>query len=165
MDDLKGRLREIERHPAPEYWDRVQERSRSELDLELGPQMTARRVVVVVFALLIGLAGVGLAVRAFQAAERPRPIATGESSSPGPMPLATAFDPRIEATFQVGPNGQTNSILYADGILWVAAYGVEGGGGADRAMLVQIDPATQAIIARIPIRGPPPMATGRGGPA
>src|SRR5438128_948755 len=157
MDDLKERLREIERHPAPEYWDRVVERARSGPDIEPDQQGPGRRGVVAVVALVIGLAGVGLAMRAFQVSDRPRPVATGESSSPAPLPPATAFDPRIEGTFQVGPNGQTNSILYADGSVWVTARGVHGGGGPDRSMLFRIDPATQEIVARIPIRGAPAM--------
>jgi hypothetical protein len=163
MNDLRDRLREIERRPAPEYWDRVKDRVRSVSELDVDPPRAPRRIVVVTVGLLIGLAGVGLVVRAFQPLHD-RPTATSTTSSHGTvLPPATAFDPRIAETFPVGPNGQTNSILYADGSLWVTAYGVDGGGGPDRSMLFRIDPATDSIVARIPIRGTPAMETGGGG--
>ncbi len=90
----------------------------------------------------------------------PTPAATPtptETLSPS-LPSA-----HVAATIDVGPNAVTSSILYADGSVWITAYGVEGGDGVDKAMVFRIDPATNGIVARIPVDATPTWEIGGGG--
>jgi hypothetical protein len=103
---------------------------------------------------------------------QPQPV---EGASPTPTPSVTAppdtpsaapsFIPQLGTTVPVGPNGQTNAILYAAGSVWVTAYGVDGGDGVDRSMLFRLDPATSRVIDSIPLTGAPTWTTGGGGVA
>jgi Tol biopolymer transport system component len=77
--------------------------------------------------------------------------------------IAPSFTPQIGTTAPVGPDGQTNAILYAAGSVWVTAYGVSGGGGVDQSMLFRVDPATSRVIDSIPLAGGPTWETGGGG--
>jgi len=89
-----------------------------------------------------------------------RPFA--QDAADGPAPLTQA-NPMISASIPVGPQGNTNAILYAEGSVWVAAAFVEGGGGVDRSMLFRVDASTNEIVAEIPLEGGPTFVSGGGG--
>ena len=98
-----------------------------------------------------------------------QPIPTeGASQTPSPSVTPTpsaapSFMPQIGTTIPVGPDGQTNAIVYAAGSVWVTAYGVSGGRGADQAMLFRLDPVTSRVVDSIPLTGAPTWTTGGGG--
>ncbi|HYY07077.1 MAG TPA: hypothetical protein VFA25_00590, partial [Actinomycetota bacterium] len=101
----------------------------------------------------MAISGVGVAVWAF----------TSSRSTPAAPSPSLELSPHEVTTFSVGPNGQTNAILAAQGSVWVTAYGVEGGGGVDRDALFRIDPATNGVIATIPLETAPTNEVGGGG--
>ena len=77
MNDLKRRLRDIEGFAPPDLWEEITSTRTRPAPAEPGP---ARKPLVVAIALLIGLAGVVLVVRAFGGAdETPQPAATVEN--------------------------------------------------------------------------------------
>jgi hypothetical protein len=92
--------------------------------------------------------------------EAPPTVSPPPGATPSP---AQSFTPQIGTTVPVGPDGQTNAILYAAGSVWVTAYGVSGGGGVDQSMLFRVDPATSRVIDSIPLAGGPTWETGGGG--
>ena len=102
--------------------------------------------------MLVAVPSVLMVVRAFENVEPPRPP---ESSSPS-VPL----DPRITASIEVGPRGQTNALLVAAGSVWVAAYGVDTGDGTFRDFVYRLDPATDRVEASIELEGAPGWETG-----
>jgi hypothetical protein len=128
-----------------------------------------QRLAAGILALVVGTAGLGLAVRTFRAGDRPAatpsPSATATPSPSGtgtPSPSVT-FDPREVTTFRIGPTGQVNAIVAAVGSVWVTGYGIDGGGGTDRAVLLRIDPGTNEVIDTIPVETAPSWETGGGG--
>jgi len=77
VNDLKRRLRDIEGFAPPDLWEEITSTRTRPAPAEPGP---ARKPLVVAIALLIGLAGVVLVVRAFGGAdETPQPAATVEN--------------------------------------------------------------------------------------
>jgi hypothetical protein len=147
------RLRDSVERPPDGFGRLVDYRSRSRV---------RQRVTAVVLALAIGAAGTVLAIHALGGGGP----STGSVQSPTPSSTPAshiAFDPVEVETFRVGPQGQTNSITAAAGSLWVTAYGVQGGGGDDRAALLWIDPKTSSVAQTIPLEGSPSWETGGGG--
>ena len=61
-----------------------------------------------------------------------------------PSPQA---EPRLTATIDLSGEGHVPALLVADGSLWVAASGQSGAS----AELLRIDPATNAVVTRIPV--------------
>src|SRR5207249_4264819 len=88
--------------------------------------------------------------RAGRAAEAIRPSAAGDP-----------VDPRIGATLKVGPHGQTNSVLFAGGDVWVTSHG----GRPQHFLATRVDPMTMRIEERTRIEGGPTWETGGGGSA
>jgi YVTN family beta-propeller protein len=79
-----------------------------------------------------------------------------ESDSPSP---ASALEPRIKATIQVGsfPSG----VALLDGFVWVAAEGAVGLGKNERGV-VKIDPQTNEVIDTVPVRDALDITAGAG---
>jgi hypothetical protein len=71
----------------------------------------------------------------------------------------TDLSPRVAATIDVGEKGQVSSVLFAEGAVWVAAW------RRSSSFVVRIDPATNRIVARIPVEGVPGWEVGGGGMA
>ena len=111
-----------------------------------------RRVSAAIVASVVAIAGIGVAVRAFD----PEDAVVREPASP-------VFDPRIITSFPVGPRGQVGSIVAGFGSVWATAYGVETGGGPDGAALLRIDPKAGEIADVIPLDGVSTWETGGGG--
>lgn len=63
----------------------------------------------------------------------------------------------------VGPKGQTTAITSGAGSVWVAAYGVPGGAGADQKAVIRIDASTNEVVATIPTEVVPGWEVGGGG--
>lgn len=84
----------------------------------------------------------------------PSPSQTA-TTSPEPLP---PVDPKVTAVIPVGPQGNTTSLLYAGGSVWVTAYFVDGA-----SMLIRIDASTDEIVAEIPLEGVPNFVSGGGG--
>jgi streptogramin lyase len=118
-----------------------------------------QRVATGLLALTVAIGATILLVRAFHAGDVPLSEPT---TSPTP---SLALDPREVATFPVGNTGETNAILSADGSIWVTGYGVNGGGGVDRAALFRIDPATDDVTDVFPMDTAPTREVGGGGVA
>jgi len=111
-----------------------------------------RRLTAGLVASVVGLAGVGFALSAFDA----------DPDVPVREPSPPVLDPRIVTSFPVGPRGQVGGIAAGFGSLWVTAYGVDGGGGPDDAALLRIDPATNRVTDEIPLEGVSLWETGGG---
>jgi Tol biopolymer transport system component len=91
-----------------------------------------------------------------------RPVPAGVSPTvEHTLVPAADFHPVVRQTIDVAPSA--NAILYAAGSLWIPAYDVIGGGGADRSMLFRLDPDTGETVDRVPIVSTPAMETGGGG--
>jgi hypothetical protein len=117
----------------------------------------SRRVVTILIALAVGIAGTLVAVRAFDGPP------TKPANSSAPSVAAPTFSPKFADRMQVGPNGQTGAILYAAGSVWVSAYGATSDGGPDGDVLYRIDPSTDRIVATIPVVGASSWEFGGGG--
>jgi DNA-binding beta-propeller fold protein YncE len=68
--------------------------------------------------------------------------------------------PEVAWTVEVGSHGQTSSILYAEGAVWVSYY--ENSGGPGNEFVVRLDPTTGEQVAKIEAVSPP-WETGGGG--
>jgi hypothetical protein len=113
-------------------------------------------------ALAIGATGVFVALSAFgEGGPTTAPLESPTTSSA--LNEGRALDPKEGATIPVGHQGQVRSITAAAGQVWVTASGVPGGGGVDRAALLRLDPAKNAVVETIPIEGSPSWETGGGG--
>ena len=123
-----------------------------ELDALRRHRSARRRVTAGVVAGLIALGGIAVMVRAFD---------TDVSSPPATPPPTPS--PQIAGSIQVGPTGQTTALTAGFGSLWVAAYGIDGGEGVDRAALLRVDPTTMSIVETIPVPTVPTWETGGGG--
>ncbi|MEX1045981.1 MAG: hypothetical protein WD757_05835 [Actinomycetota bacterium] len=89
-----------------------------------------------------------------------------DSSPPESPPGVTRTQgphPRTTAKIPVGPHGQTTAIAEGDSAIWVAAYGVRGGGGEDGAGLYRIDPERAVVERTIPTTVVPGWEVGGGG--
>jgi Tol biopolymer transport system component len=86
--------------------------------------------------------------------------ASGESptptESPSPTPPRTA--PRVVATIDLGQAGQVSSLRAADGSIWAAGYDAVGS-----AWVKRIEPATNRVVATIPLQAGPWWDFGGGG--
>ncbi len=174
MPDSKRELRLLDRLDPPDLWDEIEHRGPSP-PTQTPP--TPRRWLVGVLALAIAVAGVGFVVRAFTGgpaqlgSTSSPPAPTTTPSGPGPTTVATPsptpvqFAPtaptEIADTIQVGgPPGAVSAVLSAFGSVWVAGYT---GGQPQRYYLLRINPATDAIIARIALDTVPIHEVGGGG--
>jgi streptogramin lyase len=71
---------------------------------------------------------------------RPVPL-VGETMPP------LVFDPRVTATIDLSGSGHVSSVLVAEGSVWATVSGTEG----EAPELLRIDPATNNVVARIPV--------------
>lgn len=145
VNDLKRRLRDIEGYAPPDLWKEITSSGPRAPRAEPGP---ARRPLVVAFAFAIALAGVILVARAFGGRE-PQPTSEPPLTT-GPVTARVAY--RID----VGP---ATTVAYGAGSVWVSVDPVD---SSDRSLL-RIDPATDEIVATIPLPGVPGWETGGGG--
>jgi YVTN family beta-propeller protein len=89
MPDLKTRFHGADRIPTPHLWEEITSREPRPIPLE--PSFT-RRVLVAAFALVLAIAGISFAVRAFSGSQHSGPAVT-----PSIMPKANGL-----ISFQVG---------------------------------------------------------------
>jgi hypothetical protein len=124
-------------------------------------------LIAAAVALIVAASGMGLVVLAFSTGEprhpgaertispEPTPSPNEQSSTPmGPLPAA---EPGIAWTERVGSTGQTPSILFAEGSVWVSHW--EGDYGS---FLSRLDPATGETVARIEAAVPSWVSGGGG---
>lgn len=69
------------------------------------------------------------------------------------------IEPRVGATIKVGPRAQTNALLFAAGGVWVGTHEANSG------RVFRIDPATNEVVATIPLEAVPTWETGGDGMA
>jgi hypothetical protein len=152
MNDLQERFGSLSRLRAPDLWRHIQERDPGGLPQE---RRRSTRPLIATMALLLALGGLALVVWAF-AASGPRPGPASTPSSLIPSPLTG----HVATTIDVGPYGQTNSVLAAADQVWVTAYGVAQEEGA---FMLRVDPATDRVVGRTSLLGGPGWETGGGG--
>lgn len=92
-----------------------------------------------------------------------QPVPAGEvspapSSTSSPIPTPSPVNPRITATIKVGDF--PNAVAVAEGSIWVS---VPNNDGTATGQILRIDPATNDIVAAIPIVAIPTWETGGGG--
>jgi len=66
--------------------------------------------------------------------------------------------PQVVATIPIGQRGQVSSLLAAEASIWVAGYESPGNG-----WLKRIDPATDTVVATVPLQATPSWEWGGGG--
>jgi hypothetical protein len=155
MPDLRDRFGALDAlGSAPDVWARA---------TQMGPRTPQpespeglRRVGIVVLALAVAVAGVGLVVRSFSGADRdgkrnPSPAV----SQPTPTDIAGS----VYASFPTpaGAPDQTTAIAASRHAVWVASYDARGG------HLVRLDPDTLTTVAVIDDLPAPGWESGGGG--
>jgi virginiamycin B lyase len=126
--------------PPPAGWDRLLRRATRRRNL--------RRVMAVVVASAVAIAGVGLVLVAFRGAEHPQPAATVDSPSPQPTERGSAFE-----------------VAFGDGTVW--ALTCDSGCSGDRrdstGSALRIDPASGEVLASVSLSNPSKIALGEDG--
>jgi hypothetical protein len=126
---------------APDLWERI-ESTRPPAPIVSRPHRTA----TILFALAIGIAGVGFA--AVRLSDTDRAATTTPSLNLGSLPsVPPALDARVAERVDVGATA--GSVAAADGSVWFATYDF----GRDAAAVVHIDAATARVINTIPMNG------------
>ena len=111
-----------------------------------------QRLMAAIVSILVAVPSMLFVVRAFERVKPPLPQLTSSTS--------VQLDPRVTASIEVGPMGQTNAILAAAGSVWVTAYSVDTDEGTLRNFLYRLDPSTNQIEASIELDGTPGWETG-----
>lgn len=148
MDDVRSFLRLVERAPMPDLWPDAASRTPGPLPPSAGP---GSRVAAATIALVVAAAGfvfVYEAVRPFDTRSR------AGTPTPPFEPEALTGEPTITAEIPVPEGLTTYDMAVGAGAAWVALdEGVidDGGGGA----IGRIDPATNEIVAQIPVESSP----------
>jgi streptogramin lyase len=148
MPDVQERFRSLSSAGAPELWPDIMRREPGSFPSETGRRGPGR-ILVTAAALVVGVAGVVLVVRAFTAPGRaPAPPASSEGTS---GPITARIVDRIPLEEQVG------GVLTAFGNVWIHAFGRD-----ESPVLLGVDPSTDHVEARIHIDAPPPWEVGGG---
>jgi hypothetical protein len=126
---------------APDLWERI-ESTRPATPIGSRPHRTA----TILFALAIGIAGVGFAAVRLSDTDR-NVAATPSPSSPSSSSIPPALDARVAERVDVGATA--GSVSAADGSVWFATFDF----GKDAAAVVHIDAATASVIDTIPVDG------------
>jgi hypothetical protein len=126
---------------APDLWERI-ESTRPVAPIASRPH----RAATILFALAIGIAGVGFAAVRLSDTDR-NVAATPTPSVPSSSSIPPALDARVAERVEVGATA--GSVAAADGSVWFATYDF----GKDAAAVVHIDAATARVIDTIPIDG------------
>ena len=150
-DDLRAHLGELRGRLVPQ----PDEATFEGLQRYRSRRQHRQRTTAACAALLIAVASTVFVLRAF-GGSAPAPAA--------PTPVAPSnIVPRLGRSIEVGPHGQTTDMAAGFGKLWVAAYGVPGGEGLDRSVLVEVDPRAMQVERAIPVPAVPDWETGGGG--
>ncbi|MGH2673919.1 MAG: hypothetical protein ACRDH1_00660 [Actinomycetota bacterium] len=140
MPDLEARFRIVREVPPPDLWPDIQSR-------EPRPRSEPpwRRLGVAALAVAVAAGGLVLVIRAFTA--------------PEPREGLPAADPRVTATIPVGPFPR--AIAAGEGGVWVVVPGDDTDGGYG-GTVERIDPATNQVVASIPVDTSDAVAAGAG---
>ncbi len=117
-----------------------------------GPTPGRRRWVPAGVAILVAAGGLAVAIRGFVGHEvrRPQPVTMAPAQPP---------TPRVTATIPLGEELATE-VAVADGVVWAGVTE----GRQDSGAVLRIDPATNEVVARVPLSGQAwYMAAGAGG--
>jgi sugar lactone lactonase YvrE len=156
-DDIRTLVDQVMDAPVPDQWEEIQERSPrgSAPDLPTKP----RRVAAAAIALIVSVAAFTFAFEAFRNGSPPADESF-VSSTPAPGPALTG-SPRIVGEVNLPANTSAGDIAVGAGSVWAEGWPSKGGGdnSLTRNSLIRIDPATDQIIATIPVPAGSVVAT------
>ena len=107
--DLSERYRLLIKVPPPDLWPDIELRTPSP-----GRERSPRRLLAAGLAIAVATAAIGFAVYSFGVGHR------GPASDSNPRPTPSDLTARVTASIPIGPRGQTPSVAYGAGSVWVA---------------------------------------------
>jgi hypothetical protein len=145
LSELKRRLRDIEGYAPPDLWKEVTQSEPRSPSPEPG---STSKVLLVAAGFAITLAGLIFLVRAFGGG--------GPQSASEPSPRTSALTPRVVERIDVG---RGTAVAYGAGSVWVSVLPVD----SSERWVLRIDPASDEVLATIPVPGVPGWEVGGGG--
>ncbi len=153
MPDLTERFRLLAEVPAPDLWPEI------EVRMPRRPKEgRLRRVVGAGIAIAAAAAAIGFAVHSFGLGRGGPSPGTTPSSTPSSAP--PVLDAQVTASIPIGPRGQTPSVAYGAGSIWVAYYDTT---PEQNGHLVRVDPATDEVVDNVVVDTFPSWEVGGGG--
>lgn len=145
---LAERFETLGRTRTPDLWPEVVRREPRPLSLEVQQR---HRALTAALALAVAMAAIGLTFRAFVGTVERSPVSTQEPDISIPQ-----LYPHVTSTVRVGSEG--GAVLFAFDSVWVTTRDDVGAG-----YVVRVDPATNGVVARVPVDAVPGWEGGGGG--